>query len=335
MNDHSASIALSGAESVLEKKLGVSALRPGDIAAVSELTFPSFRANLARCLSGEAHDGFESVALVIRDDEIPVGLALAQLPAIAAAREGAAVPPRMARLLSVFILPAWRKRGAASLLMLVLEDELRRRGCVGLVASYTTQMPAWQPFERLLAACRWSPPAGQLLMSMGYCREVIKAPWMKTLGEMPPGFELFEWTGLRADERAQLQHDEACGMIPQELSPFSDEQDIEPSISVGVRHQGEVVAWMTVTRSPLVSSALCYRSKFVRPHLRASLALGPLILAAALRLHAASPIGVERPVGVFGMSFKASTKMINFFRKRLAPFCFRTYESRMALKMLE
>ncbi len=91
---------------------------------------------------------------------------------------------------------------------------------------------------------------------------------------------------------------------------------------------------MIVTRSPLVPDALCYRSTFVCPHLRAAQALGPLILAAALRRHAASPIADTRPVGVYGMSFDSSIKMINFFRKRLAPYCFSTYESRGCMKML-
>lgn len=82
------------------------------------------------------------------------------------------------------------------------------------------------------------------------------------------------------------------------------------------------------------ANALCYRSTFVRPDLRAAQALGPLILAAALRRHAASPIAATRPVGVYGMSFDSSIKMINFFRKRLAPYCFSTYESRGSMKRL-
>lgn len=139
---------------------------------------------------------------------------------------------------------------------------------------------------------------------------------------------------LSVEERIQLQHDVAEGKIPYVLSPFTEVEDIEPSISVGVRHHGEVVAWMIVTRSPLVTDALCYRSTFVRPHLRAAQALSPLILAAALRRHVASPIVETRPVGVYGMSFDSSTKMINFFRKRLAPYCFSTYESRGSMKRL-
>jgi len=298
------------------------------------MTFPAFHPHLARCRSGEVFEGFASIAHVARQNGIPVGLLLAQVPA-AGVRDGREPPcPKMAKLLSVSVLPAWRQRGVASRLMRSMEDALHERNCLGLTVDYTTLMPAWQLFERLLATCHWSAPEARLLMSKGDCREVVKAPWLDTLREVPPDFELFEWSQLRTEERTQLQRDVAEGKIPYVLSPFTEVDDIEPSISVGVRHHGEVVAWMIVTRSPLVPNALCYRSTFVRPNFRAAQALGPLILAMALRRHAASSIVDTRPVGVYGMSFDSSIKMINFFRKRLAPYCFSTYESRASLKAL-
>ena len=326
--------AIHEASSASDAHLVISWIKPADMATVSSLTFPAFRPHLSRCLSGEVFDGFESIAQVARHDGIPVGLLLAQVPAADAAAGSDPHNPKAAKLLSVSVLPAWRQRGVASRLMRAMEAELRARDCIGLTADYTTLMPAWQPFERLLAACHWSAPDARLLMSKGYCREVVKAPWLGALREVPPEFELFEWTQLRADERTQLHRDVAEGTVPYVLSPFNEVEDIEPHISVGVRHQGEVVAWMIVTRAPLVPNALCYRSTFVRPDLRAAQALGPLILAEALRRHAASPIADTRPVGVYGMSFDSSIKMINFFRKRLAPYCFSTYESRASAKVL-
>lgn len=322
-------VVLAGSE-----ELVVSRIKPTDVSTVSGLTFPAFRSHLGCCLSGEVCQGFESIAYVARNGGLPVGLLLVQVPVAGTSDGGDQENQVAARLLSVSVMPAWRQRGVASRLMRAMEEELRERDCIGLTAAYTTLMPAWQPFERLLAACQWSAPEAMLLMSKGYCREVVKAPWLNALPKMPPDFELFEWTQLSASERLQLQHDVDDGRVPYVLSPFTETEDIEPSISAGVRYQGEVVAWMIVTRSPLVPNALCYRSTFVRPQLRAAQALGPLILAEALRRHAASPIADTRPVGVYGMSFDSSTKMINFFRKRLAPYCFSTYESRSSVKVL-
>jgi GNAT superfamily N-acetyltransferase len=323
-----------GSVSAGSESIAISQIHSTDIVAISGLTFPAFRPHLARCLSGEMHDGLEWIAHVARYDGIPVGLLLVQSPADGAAQADSAGNPKVAKLLSVSVLAAWRQRGVATELMQTIEAPLRERGCVGLTTDYTTLMPAWQAFERLLAACHWHAPEAKLLMSKGYCREVVKAPWLGALREAEPEFELFEWTQLRADERTRLQDDVGHGKIPHELSPFTEVEDIEPSISVGVRYQGVVVAWMIVTRSPLIPDALCYRSTFVRPDLRAAQALGPLILAAALRRHAASPIADTRPIGVYGMSFDSSPKMINFFRKRLAPHCFNTYESRGSARLL-
>lgn len=308
---------------------------------MSEMTFPSFRPLLAHCLSDEAHDGCAVVALAARDGDIPVGLVLAQIPLASAADEpdermmgGSEEQPKTARLLSVSVIPAWRRLGVATRLMQSLEEALIQRGCIRLTTGYTTRMPAWQPFEKLLDAGRWPAPDATLLMSMGLVDNVMKAPWLAVSYETPPGFELFEWSQLGIEERAQLQREVDDKKIPGGLSPFGDEEFIEPAISVGVRHNGEVVSWMIVIRSPLVPDALCYRSQYVRPQLRGAQALGPLTLAEALCRHAASPIKETRPVGAFGMSFKNATKMINFFRKRLAPYCFSTYESRMSMKIL-
>lgn len=315
-------------------KFTVSPLRSADIAAVSNLTFPAYRSYLPHCLTDEVQYGFVVLALVARAGDIPVGLVMVELPPNVEANGGETQNPKTARLISISVAPAWRRCGIASRLILSMGAELRKRACIWLITSYTTRMPAWQSFESLLATCQWSAPEPRMLMSLGYCTEVVKAPWLSALTKASPGFELFEWSQLSADEIVKLQHDVAMGEIPGTLSPFADVEEIEPSISVGVRHGGEVVAWMIVTRSPLIPNALCYRSKYVRPKLRNAQSLGPLVLAGAIRRHVASPIMGERPVGAFGMSFEASTKMINFFRKRLSPYCFSTYESRTSVSRL-
>lgn len=324
----------STAGSATAAQLAISPLMPEDIAAATEMTFPTFRPLLASCLADEARDGCAVIALVARVDDILVSLVLAQTPFAAATDGGDAEQPKTARLLSVSVAPAWRRRGVATRLMRSLEEAVIQRGATSLSTGYTTRMPAWQPLEKLLAACRWPAPEATLLISKAQIANVMKAQWLAAPREAPPGFELFEWSQLDAEERARLQREVDDREIPGGLSPLGDEEFIEPTISVGVRHDGEVVAWMIVIRSPWVPDALCYRSLYVRPRLRASLALGPLMSAEALCRHAASPIKEARPLLVFGMSFKRSTKMINFFRKRLASYCFSTYESRAAMKVL-
>lgn len=334
MNEFSSLMIPFASGSADDAKFTVSPLMPADIAAISNLTFPAYRSSLPYCLTGEAQNGFAVVALVARADDIPVGLVMAELPSDIEANEGKTQSHKTARLISVSVTPAWRRCGVASRLIRSMEAELRKRACVWLTTSYTTRMPSWQSFERLLLTCQWFAPEPRMLMSLGRVPDILEAPSLNQSRETPPDFELFEWSQLGSDEIAKLQLDVENGEIPLALSPFADTEEIEPAISVGVRHGGEVVAWMIVTRSPLIPNALCYRTQFVRPHFRAARGLGPLVLAEAIHRHNASPVKAERPVGAFGMSFGMSTKMINFFRKRLSPYCFSTYESRASAKRL-
>ena len=310
----------------------IAPLREHEVAAVSHLTFPAYRPLLAECRSRGESDKNQAVrALVAWHGAMPVGLVLAQIR-----DDNRAEKPnsQSALLFSVSVLPDWRQRGLATDLLQAMEQVLRQAGCVSVEVDYTTRLPSLASFESLLQSCQWAPPEATLLMSLGYSREVIQAPWVSAVRKAPPGFELFEWAQLRADERASLAQAVAVGDIPKNLSPFADEEELDPNISVGVRHHGEVVAWMTVTRSPFIPDALCYRSTYVRPQWRAARALGPLVLSEAIRRHVASPVCEARPVGAFGMSFKESVKMLNFYRKRLAPYCFSSYESRCAVKQL-
>ena len=314
--------------------LNILQLLRADIAVVSALTFPAFRPHLADCLSNIGDTEPQFVAMVARMDKTPVGLLLVQLPLSAEFNQDSSSVPKTAKLLSISVLAAWRGQGIAKCLMLAMENTLRDMGCLAIATAYTTLMLSLQPFERLLATCQWTFPTARLLMSKGYCKEVLKAPCINAMRAFPDDFEVFEWSQLTAPERSQLEHCVAHGLIPVELSPFTEVQDIEPAISIGMRHRGEVVAWMILTRSPLLVDALCYRSLFVKPHLRMMHGLGPALLVQAMQRHAASALVETRPVGVFGISLKSSAKMVNFFKKRLAPHCFSTYESRESYQLL-
>jgi len=70
---------------------------------------------------------------VARDDEgMPIGLVLAQLPLAVMVKSDDEKSPKTARLLSIFVAPDLRGGGIATRLMSALDDELRRRGVVGL-----------------------------------------------------------------------------------------------------------------------------------------------------------------------------------------------------------
>jgi len=293
------------------------------------LTFPAFRP----LLSAVHAAGGGVIALVAKADGLPIGLLLAQ--------SSSQVPPSSApgtqsvvHLLSLMTSAGWRQRGVATRLLGRLTQEAQAQGFTRLIATYTTKIPGLRAWETLLASAGWQVPQPGMRLTVSRIEILAAAPWVRTARTDLAGCEVFSWSDLGVAERQQLEQAVTAGVIPSGLSPFADEECLQPDISVGLRYAGQVVAWMTVIRSPLVANALCCRSLFVLPHLRQGHGFGPLLIVEALRRHADSAIKSERPLAIFGVPF-ATKKQINFFRKRLAAYCVEAYESRTTTRLLD
>lgn len=307
--------------------LEVAPLVAAELEAARALTFPAYRPRLEAALEQRAPaPGWQTGVLGARCQGALTGLLLYSL-----------VPEtdgcRRVLLHSLAVQPAWRRQGQGLVLLAALEAALPRPGRYCLEASYTTRMPGWRGFEACLERAGWPQTQPCLLLARAH-GGVLAAPWVTPGLPLPEGFEFFPWSGLTGAEASSLEAELERGDIPRGLSPFAEARDLEPEVSVGIRALGRVVAWMTVLRSPLMPDALCYRSLFVRPGLRMGRRLGPLALAEAIRRHLGGPLARERPLGVFGISRSEGRKMLNFFERRLLPYCFEQHESRLARKEL-
>jgi hypothetical protein len=66
---------------------------------------------------------------------------------------------------------------------------------------------------------------------------------------LPSEYELFPWVELRPEERADiLTRQRAAEWYPETLSPFPEEERIEPVSSLGLRFHGQVVGWCITHR---------------------------------------------------------------------------------------
>jgi GNAT superfamily N-acetyltransferase len=303
-----------------------------DISTVSSLTFPAYRSLLEQSIADNKSEE-KIIALVARSAGTPVGLVLARY-SVTGGRSPDAEHPQQLALLSVMTDLLWRWCGVATLLLQALAEEGGRLGHQRLTVGYTTKMESLAAFERLLASAGWSAPQPSMHLSLFRVSDMQKASWQVFVLSRPQGYELFPLSELRDEESVRLKAGVAAGDIPEGLSPFADEEYLVPEVSVGVRSGKDVVAWMTLIRSPFISDALCYRSLFVHPAMRTANGFGALVAREAFYLHAASHIRKERPNGVFGTSYSA-TKQLNFARKRLFPYCYEIYESRRATLLLQ
>lgn len=306
----------------------VDRLAETDLPAVSALTFPSYRPLLADAL--ESHTGV--IALVARALGRPVGLLMAKA-AGGAAEDASQRPQPPLELLSVATAADYRRRGVASRLLQTLTEAARAQCYTRLTVDYTTKLRGLQAWESLLVAAGWPAPRPTLRMALSQIDVLAAAPWVSAPRWDSWNCEVFPWNELTLVERRCLEQELAVGAIPEALSPFADEGLLVPDVSIGVRLDGRVVAWMTVTRAPLVPDALCCRSLFVMPHLRQGRGFGPFLIGESLRRYAGSTVRTERSTAIYAIPF-ATQKQINFFRKRLDAYCFETYESRTADRLL-
>jgi GNAT superfamily N-acetyltransferase len=205
-------------------------LRPPEAAAYWGLTYPHFRALLDRS---------ESVAVGAELFGRPVGLALAE-------RE--AEYPRVGRIHSVAVAEDQRRIGLGSSLLARVEDELEAEGYLGASAVYMEGLPVTPTVEHALDRRGYLPPRRRMLICESDFRTITQAPWMERR-PLPAEYELFPWVELRPEEREDiLARQRAAEWYPETLSPFPEEERIEPVSSLGLRFHGQVVGWCITHR---------------------------------------------------------------------------------------
>ena len=310
----------------------ITSLLESEVHDVACLTFPLYRSVLVKSFEPDTAKE-RIIAMVARSGERPVGLILARY-SLTESDPPDSGSTECLNILSVMTTPLWRHCGVAQALMKAIATEGIRLKLKSMTTGYTTKICSLVAFEHLLLSTGWSTPLSSMHMSLFKISDMATAPWLSMAPSLTDGYEIFAMTDLKDDERVKLLAGIDAGDIPYGLSPFADEELLVPELSFGLRGGGDVVAWMTLIRSPFVKDALCYRSLFVNPKIRTAHGFGPLLAAHAIHCHAQHQISEERPKGIFGTSFKAR-KQLNFVLKRLVPHCYDLYETRTSTLILQ
>ena len=150
-------------------------------------------------------------------------------------------------------------------------------------------------------------------------------------GQPAPGFAVFPWTELTADEEEAIrrrQEREDRGWYPQALTPFQAEEQLEPLNSLGLCREGQVVGWMITHRT--ATDTIQYTSLFIDPALQGRGYALPL-LAEAIRRQVAR--AEEIPFGIFQIDV-ANEPMRLFLDRYLRPYLSSLAELRRSHKRL-
>ncbi|MCB0322489.1 MAG: GNAT family N-acetyltransferase [Bdellovibrionales bacterium] len=285
--------------------------------ALDAFTFPAYRHLVQAALS----DSAQAVGLVAFSGDIPMGLLLAEQT------------QSHCSLRSVYVPPASRRQGIGSRLLERWEETSVRLGITCLETSYTSSLPAVAAFEALLRRAQWEEPTERYLFVRGIVKKVWEnAEFIKRLDRIAPGFSTFSWQELTADERSELESRIAAGGAPDNLSPFYDEEHIEPISSTGLRYGSRIVGWQINHWLPNEPGVLRYTRTYVEPkHQRLGRAI--MMLRDAIRRHYNSALLDQYPYFVCDVAREMSA-MQQFYQKHLIPYAEKSYRSYYCSKEL-
>jgi len=277
-----------------------------------KLTYPTFRSRLRALDSNQS-----IIAIGVHLASQPVGLILVET----------SIDRKNAEILSLFVVPEHRKRQLAKTLLIYIEEKLYQIGCsrVNLVYVYNATSPA---LEKILKQCNWFTPQIRMLVCSAPIINIKDASWLQLYNSLPSAYTIFPWVELTKQERELIQKQQAIfNWYPEELSPWKEEEMIEPINSLGLRYEDQVIGWMITHRIAL--DTVRYTKLFIRQDLQRLGRAIPL-LATAIRLQLEV---MEETQAVFTV-FADNTAMVKFIHKRLAPYLTNIRQSLKASKVL-
>jgi uncharacterized protein (TIGR03032 family) len=274
-------------------------LNPESLAPYDEITFPSLQKRwLTKPLKGEL------VGVSASIDGDMVGLIIAELMA-----------DMSAELLSLFVLPAYRCQGIGKNLMYRLQQHLKEQQCHQVQVNYMATTSTTMGLEPILSQLGWNNPESNFVLAKMTTASISLAPWLNQ-PPLSPEFTVFPWTELTDKDRQNLQLLD----FPPELSPFGDEQRLEPLNSIGLRYQDRLIGWLVTHR--VAPDTIRYSTLFVAQEFRYP-ARGIFLIATALKLQIASPIKNY----TYAVASE-NTKMLKFLRRHLQSYLTGMSESR-------
>ncbi|MGK7894582.1 MAG: GNAT family N-acetyltransferase [Xenococcus sp. (in: cyanobacteria)] len=228
-----------------------------------------------------------------------------------------------AEVLSLFVLPEYRRQGIGTNLIKHLEKALAAQKSPQVTVKYQATELTASALEPLLKQRNWQPPQATFLLAKMSMKKVAQAPWLyKSI--LPDSFTIFPWSELTDVNKQQIQQ---TLDYPASLSPFGSDPRLEPLNSLGLRYGDQVVGWMVTHR--VAPDTIRYSTLFVAQRFQ-KLGRGVALMAEAFKRQIASPI----PNCTFSVA-RENQQMAQFLRRRLAPYTTFIRESHQSGKRLQ
>ncbi|WP_066423937.1 GNAT family N-acetyltransferase [Anabaena sp. 4-3] len=289
----------------------------------THLTYPSYVKFLEN-LTGDS----STVAIGAELDTSPVGLILAYYVSSSDNSDQA-----YGQILSLFVVPEHRHQGLGKELLRRMETALKMKRCAEVELRYLSS-PSTIALEEVLAQQNWSSPKTTALICYGSkinvdqtkSRHLVKYI-DKLTAKLPQDYEIFFWKDLRLRERQIIEAQMETDSLVRRFNPFVEENELEPSNSLGLRYRDRVVGWVITHR--IAPDTIRYTQMFVHPE-NQPLSRSTLLLAKAIHFQ------------YQGATTKATFRvaidnepMVKFVHRRLAPYLYEIREARLVTKLLD
>lgn len=222
--------------------------------------------------------------------------------------------PFYSEIHSLFVLPEHRSQNLGSRLLLCVEDYLKEKACKYSTLFFRHDQDLAQSNEKFLARHGWNKSTCSTLLYL-FHSSIFNAPWLQLYDKpLPSQFHEVSWKQVKERDRTLLQALEKENAFPYYVSPFRDEQFVEPLNSLALYKDEEVVGWMITHR--ILPHMIRYQAFFVEKKFQHT-GIPMKILCDSIKLQ----IGSSVPYALVEINVSASEPdWLRFANKRLAPY---------------
>lgn len=258
------------------------------------------------CLRSQHPDGLTetiSIAIAVKEEEKPVALILASLIPIF----------HSAEIHSFNVLGSHLQIALGVELLTFLENELIKEKCKIAFFTYPEDNYYSLFLEKILRERNWKGPR-YFKIYLRFISAAFHPPWLRNDYTYPPYFHAFPWSELTKEDIKHIHFLESQDLAPKTISPFSKQEKIDFSNSLGLRYKGKVVGWMITHR--IAPDTIRYVSLFI---LKEFEKLGPSIklLCDSIILQQKGDV----PWADFELNLEQSPiSWIKFVKRRLVPY---------------
>jgi len=222
--------------------------------------------------------------------------------------------PFYSEIHSLFVLKEHRSQNVGGRLLNSVEEYLKKKGCKYSTLFFRYDRALAQGNENFLKAHGWNKSTCSSLLYL-FHSSLFNPPWLHLYDKpLPNRFREVSWTQVNEKDRKLLKALEKEKAFPFYVSPFRDEQLVEPLNSLAVYEGDEVVGWLITHR--ILPHMIRYQAFFFENRLQHT-GIPMKILCDSIKLQINSSV----PYALVEINVSVSeSDWIRFANKRLTPY---------------